>query len=369
MPTLVRSCGGGGGADISALTNAATTDQVLEGRQFYGAGSDEPQEGTMINHGAKTINVDETGSTGYYSSVSINPDSLGTATENDVLSTVTFTNNSKVTKQGKIAVKGEATINVDEIGSAGYYSSIAINKSSLGNAKEEDVLSTATFTNNSGITKNGTMINHGSFSCALEYGGNTTASGPGYYSSISVSAPALTGNATNAYVYKDKTFMNESGEQRGILQLNGNATSANVLQDKTFHAGDSIDLKTGTMINHGPISSSIDPGGTWIGGEGYYTGITIQANQESTRIFVKNGITASDTWANTETYYDDWSYVTVGYATNKTAGYWDSTTCSSAKVKPGIKYYLSGTRIHYCTNGSNNISGMKLRALAWYAND
>ena len=365
MPTIVRS--GGGGVDVSEAT--AVVSEVLSGSTFYAGEDSEIKTGTMVNHGAKTINVDEIGSTGYYSSISVNPDSLGTATENDVLSTVTFTNNSKVTKQGKIAVKGAATINVGETGGAGYYSSVAINKSSLGNAKEEDVLSTVTFTNNSGITKNGTMINHGSFTCALEYGENTTASGAGYYSSISVSAPTLTGKATAEYVYKDKTFMNESGEQVGQLQLNGNATKAQVLQGQTFHAGDSIRIQCGTMINRGQVSESINPGDSWYGGEGYYSSISIQANQDPTRIFVLNDITASSTWSNTDTGFSDWSYVTVGYATSRTAGYWDSDSHPKEKNKPGVKYYLSGTRIHYCTNGSSNITGMKLRALAWYAED
>jgi len=70
---------------------------VLSGATFYSNASDDIQTGTMSNHGTKQINVGDTGSAGYYSSVSINASSLGNATAGHVLSNATFTNTSKKT--------------------------------------------------------------------------------------------------------------------------------------------------------------------------------------------------------------------------------------------------------------------------------
>ena len=352
MPTIIRS--GGGGVDISDAT--ATKDEVLQGYKFYGAGSDELQEGAMADHSDKiTIDVGETGSAGYYSSISVNPNSLGTATEDDVLSTVTFTNNSKVTKQGKIAVKGAATINVGETGGAGYYSSISVNKTPLGTAKAEHVLSTVTFTNSAGTTQNGTMTNRGAFTCALAYGESTTANGAGYYSSISVSAPGRYGNATKEHVLNNVSFMNTGGNQ-----------------------------STGNIPTYGDTTKTIDPGGNW-SGAGYYKSIKVTANKatyygNATNSVVLAGYTfMNSSGTNCEGTYkpvanylsittadvtSSWTKVTfnftpVNYVVGWHQGDWNhnsSNTQAGQGTHYGLKHYQSGANIHFCKEGSNNKS-------------
>lgn len=363
MPTIVRS--GGGGTDVSDAT--AVESNVLSGRTFYAGEDSDIKTGTMTNKGAVSTTAPYTGGGGYYSSINVS--ATGNATNAQVVSGKTFMN-ANGAQTGTMVNRGAVTINVNESGGEGYYSSVSINKSSLGNATAAQVLSNVTFTNNTGTTQNGTMINQGSFICALDYGNSTTANGAGYYSSISVTAPSRYGDATAAYVYNGKTFMNSTGNQTGSLKLDGTATTGDVLSNKTFHAGDSTTIKTGTMSNYGSVSKSISPGETWTGGKGYYTSITINAENSASKTSVFNGKDASSTWQTTNTGRSDWTYVTVGYASNSTAGYWDNNTCgSSVRCKPGIKYYLSGTNVHWCTNGSANISGMKIRILAWLSDD
>ena len=345
MPTIVRSSGGGG-ADISALTNAATASEVLEGHQFYGAGSDEPQEGTMVDHSAKTtIDVGETGGAGYYSNISVNGASLGNVTAKHVLTNVTFTDSNKVTQNGSIVIRndpnanvavGDTYINTD----AGYYSQITIKGPTLsGNAEASHVLTGKSFYSNTGTIINGSMKNYGALTGSVAVGGTYTNTNAGYYSSIQVTGPTLSGNAAASHVLTGKSFYSNTGT-----------------------------IINGSMKNHGSISKTISPGDSWTGAAGYYSGITISASSATTSGNASNDkVLYGYTYMNSSgaqtgslrlyCYKGDistsWMEIDLGW----TPTYYGATTSPGYGEDARTKCYLSGTTLYVCHNGSGTWNG------------
>lgn len=348
MPTIIRS--GGGGVDIS--TANATKAQVLEGKTFYSNQSDDIQTGTMTNHGAVTnsVNVGGTykGSAGYYSSITVTGPTFSESTGNagDVLSGKKFYSNTGEVVSGTMTNKGAATINVGETGGAGYYSSISINKSSLGTAKAEHVLNTVTFTNNNGSTQSGTMVDRGSINTSLSYGGNISGSA-GYYSSINVTAQALTGNATSSQVLSGYTFLNQNGSQTGSLSFSGNATAAQVLKNQTFYSSSTSKL-TGTMNNWGNKSQTITAGGSITLCTGYYTTTKITAGSgAASQVYSDNSVTIKASW----------SCLNLGfYATAYAVAFNDGNWGTSSRYP--IKCYTNGMWLNWCHSGSGTYEDM-----------
>lgn len=343
MPTIVRS-GGGGGADISALTNAATASEVLSGRQFFGAGSDEPQEGIMVNHGALTnsVNVGETctGSGGYYSSITVKGPTFSESTggAEDILSGKKFYSNTGAVVSGTIKDKGavaeSVAVNGEYNGGAGYYSSITITgptfTESTGTAS--DILQEKKFYSNSGQLISGSMTNKGAVTGSVGVGGKYTGDA-GYYSSITVTGP---------------TFSESTG------------SAGDILSGKKFYSNTGA-LISGTMTNYGSKTQTIQAGSSVTLSTGYYTTTKITAAMPSgaaSKYKVITGLTLSNTWEHDDGHVDlgstGWDYVVVGYQgsynDSDTDGYW-GTYCL-----PGIKYYLNGRYVEWCTNGSMNIS-------------
>ena len=341
MPTIVRS--GGGGTDVSDAT--ASASQVLTGYSFYGNGSDELQEGTMANYNAAQVGLSGTSNAGYYSSITVNTSGFGNASAEHVLSGRIFVNNSGSQQGTMNNFSSKTTINVGETGSAGYYSSIAINKSSLGNASSAQVLNTVTFTNNSGTTQQGTMNNHGALSVTLGYGGSTTGNGAGYYSSISVTAPGRYGTATQAHVLNNVSFMNSTGN-----------------------------YSKGSIATYGDTTQTIDPGNSW-SGAGYYKSIKVTANAatysgNATASVVRSGYTfmnssggpytgsftpaASYVCMKTKSVNSKWTSVTFDFTPTVYAVGWnDEDWNSSTTTYYGLKHYQSGATISFCKEGSN----------------
>ena len=343
MPTIVRSCGGGGGADISALTNAATTNQVLEGYQFYGAGSEDPQTGTIKNNGTVTETAPYSGS-GYYSSITIS--TSGNAEASHVLSGKTFMNSKGEQTGSMVNRSSKTTINVGEKGGAGYYSSISINKSSLGNATAAQVLSNVTFTNNNGSTQSGTMVDRGTFTKTVGVG-KTESGSAGYYSSISVSGPSFNQTTgTNAQILKGINFYSNTGA-----------------------------LMTGTMTNRGSVTcTNLTAGSTCAPGAGYYSCISIKAaaaptlNGTATNATVLSGYTFYNTSTQSQmkgTYVPpatqvctktvsvnmNWDSTNIGFVPSYYAiGY---SSGDFSETRWGIKHYMSGTRLYFCEQGTN----------------
>jgi hypothetical protein len=212
MPTIVRS--GGGGTDVSDAN--ATKAQVLIGRTFYSNQSDDIQTGTMANHGAKTINVGETGSAGYYSSVSVNASSLGNAKAEHVLSNASFTNSSKTTQNGTIVIRSDPDASVEVGGTytntnAGYYSKITVKGPVLsGNATANKVLKGYTFYKDSGEQLVGSLESK-TITGSVTVGGTYTNTTAGYYTSIKVTGPTLSGNASEDKVLSGYTFYKDNG--------------------------------------------------------------------------------------------------------------------------------------------------------------
>ena len=342
MPTIVRSSGGGG-ADISALTNAATANQVLEGHQFYGAGSEDPQTGTIKNNGTVTETAPYSGS-GYYSSITVS--TTGNAEASHVLSGKTFMNSKGEQTGSMVNRSSKTTINVGETGGAGYYSSISINKSSLGTAKAEHVLNTVTFTNNNGSTQSGTMVDRGSINTSLSYGGNISGSA-GYYSSINVTAQALVGNATSSQVLSGYTFLNQNGSQTGSLSFSGNATAAQVLKNQTFYSSSTSKL-TGTMNNWGNKSQTVTAGSSITLCTGYYTTTKITAGSgAASKVYSDDSVTIKASW----------SCLNLGfYATAYAVAFNDGNWGTSSRYP--IKCYTNGMWLNWCHSGSGTYEDM-----------
>lgn len=317
MPTIVRSSGGGG-VDTSTLINAAKASEVLSERQFYGAGSDEPQTGTMPSYSLNVIldyNKNTVGSgAGYYSSINVKaPDRYGTATADMVLSGVSFMNSTTNVSTGNISNFGSQsrTLNFGDtttLNGKGYYTSISVTAPSLsGDAKPEHVLSEKTFLCASG-SQTGTLTNRGSVTCNVGFGGFYKQTTAGYYSSINIYSPSLTGKALCNQVLTGLTFMNESGQQ------------------------------IGTMTNRGALYCDSLSQGSWKnGGAGYYTSINIKS--------------ASSSVSNSDYY--SFSYYQIGasfcntgvaYNSSRTYGvaYVSLPTSSSATNKNGLKFFCSG---------------------------
>ena len=345
MPTIVRS--GGGGVDVSDAT--ATKDKVLQGYKFYGAGSDEPQEGTMVNHSSKTtINVGETGDAGYYSSISINASSLGNATAAHVLTNATFTNSSKVTQSGSIAIRSDPNASVAVGGTytntnAGYYSKITVKGPTLsGNATTDKVLSGYTFYKDSGEKLTGSLTSK-TMSGTVGVGGTYTNTSAGYYTSVTVTGPTLSGNATTSDVLQNKTFYSSNGSKQ-----------------------------TGTIVKRGSATcTSLAAGQTYTGSAGYYDGISIKAapaqtvsltgNAEASEVlygkqFYSNSTTKQTgtmrRWGGDLYIRTKWQSIDIGFYPD-----FHGVCVVDDPKNTSVKCYMSGTYLCYCINAGSNQSG------------
>ena len=345
-----------------------------------------------------------TGTAGYYSSVAVTAPSLsGNATAANVLTGKTFMNTAGA-QTGTMNNKGAVTCALGYggtyTGTAGYYSSINVTAPSrYGNATNAQVLTGYTFMNSSG-NQTGAMANKGAASCALGYGGTYTG-GAGYYSSISVTAPGRYGNATNAYVLAGYTFMNTSGNQSGAMvnrgtintsvavggtytnnsagyytsikvagpTLSGNAAVGNVLTGKTFYATNGTKL-TGTMANKGAATcTSLAAGSTYTGAAGYYSSISIKAASVSLSGNAHDWhVEYPYTFYNTSTtrhtgclrYWGDLGDIIKGSWSEHNLGFYPTyfgAACDEGNNDHRVKCYMDGTWICWSFNGSGTYWG------------
>ena len=333
----------------SLIGNAAAGD-VLTGKTFMN--SSGSQTGSMNNKGAVTCSLSHgstyTGTAGYYSSISVSAASLsGNATAANVLSGKTFMNASGA-QTGTMTNCGAVNTSVAVGGTynntnAGYYTSIKVAGPTLsGNATAANVLNGATFYAANGTKQTGTMINYGSINTSVGVGGTYSNTNAGYYSSIKVTGPALSGNAA----------------------------VGNVLTGKTFYANNGTKL-TGTMANKGAVTCSLAAGGTYTGSAGYYSSITVTAGSVSLSGNASSwNVEYPYTFYNTSTtkrtgtlnYWicagsiikGSWSSAALGFNPSVYgAGFWDLT--SSMR---GIKCYVNSSNwIWWSYNGSGTYDG------------
>ena len=194
------------------------------------------------------------------------------ATTKEVLSGYTYNDSEGEVQNGTMPNNGaiNKTINVDEKfeGDAGYYSSINITGPTLtGNAEVSNVLADKTFYSNSGTIQIGTMPNNGTVIINIEANDSKTLS-EGYYSSINITGPSLTGNATVDNVLSGQTFYSNSGEiQTGTMVNRGALTYTinNLVEsDYSFYLENSTDWS-----NYNQYTTS---------NAGYYSSITINCD-------------------------------------------------------------------------------------------
>lgn len=215
-----------------------------------------------------------------------------TATKDKVLSEYTYNDSEGEVQTGTMPNNG--TINkVVDVGeefnsNAGYYSSINITGPILsGTATTRQVLSGYSFYNTTGTKETGSMIHRGRVTCNLDYG-ETYSGGNGYYSIVKVTAPSRYGDASASHVLAGKTFMNSTTNS------------------------------TGTMVNRGDLIETIDNFGDPNSGDtsrfsttnaGYYSSITVNCTwtvytktQEINGHFCNTGVTATGYYGISTTY-------------------------------------------------------------------
>lgn len=202
-----------------------------------------------------------------------------TATSDKVLSGYTYNDSEGEVKTGTMTNKGTVTKNV-AVGETytdteGYYSSITVTGPTLsGNATAAQVLTGRTFYSSNGTKQTGTMNSNGTFSKSVGVGGTVTGTA-GYYSSITVTGPTLSGNATTGVVRNGYTFYSSNGTKQ-----------------------------TGTLATKTPSATTVPNGGTVTGAAGYYNAFTIKASYAITSKQFNNldgywrnsGIPASGHW-------------------------------------------------------------------------
>ena len=157
-------------------------------------------------------------------------------------------------------------------GNAGYYSSIKVTGPTLtGNAEVSNVLADKTFYSNSGTIQTGTMANRGIVNETI--GIDESYSGlEGYYSSINITGPTLTGTATPEVVRVGYTFYSNNGNQQaGVMETkipcsaqkanNGNVTILPNLEYVTGEAGyyEAFTIKP----DHGLTLTTVSTTGAW----------------------------------------------------------------------------------------------------------
>ena len=210
-----------------------------------------------------------------------------TATRDKVLSEYTYNDSEGEVQTGTMPNNG-AINKVIDVGeefnsNAGYYSSINITGPTLsGTATTRQVLSGYSFYNTTGTKETGSMIHRGQVTCNLDYG-ETYSGGNGYYSIVKVTAPSRYGDASASHVLAGKTFMN--------------STTNN----------------TGTMTNRGALTKTFN---NWNGTKqfsttnaGYYSSITVNCTwtvytktQEINGHFCNTGVTATGYYGISTTY-------------------------------------------------------------------
>ena len=200
------------------------------------------------------------------------------ATIDKVLSGYTYNDSEGEVQTGTMPNNGtiNETINVGGKfeGNAGYYSSIKITGPTLtGNAEVSNVLADKTFYSNSGTIQTGTMPNRGIVNETI--GIDESYSGlEGYYSSINITGPTLTGTATPEVVRVGYTFYSNNGNQQ-----------AGVMETKIPCSAQ--------KANNGNVT--ILPNLEYVTGEaGYYEAFTIKPDHGLTL----NTVTATGGWAN-----------------------------------------------------------------------
>lgn len=233
-----------------------------------------------------------------------------TATKERVLSDYTYNDSEGEVQTGTMpnngAYSGTVSVNSSMKLGLGYYSSISISGPTLdGDAIASNVLSGKTFYSNSGTKKTGTMTNHGSVNTSVSVGGSYTGSA-GYYSSIDISGPTLSGDAVAANVLSGKTFYSNSGTKR-----------------------------TGTMVDRGALTATLNnmTSTTYKNtSSGYYSSITVNTVWQvySTSIEI-NG------------YYNN-SHMTA-------TGYWGVSTTFNTDAS--IKVFSSGGYIWMTRNAGS----------------
>lgn len=314
MPTIIY---GGGGTDVSDAT--ATSAQVLESYSFYAGEDDEIKQGEMKNYGhfSRGLGFGETleSSGGYYGSITVSAPSLvGDAIAENVLEGKIFMNAAGA-QTGTMTNHGDVSGSVSVQGTytlgSGYYDSITVSGPTLsGNATAANVLSGKTFYSNSWQQHTGTMANKGSVSQSIGVGGSYSGD-EGYYSKITITGPTLSGNASVGDVKSGKTFYSNSGtKQTGTLALTGTATECHVLKGATFYSSD-FEKRTGTL-----------------------------------RLWTCGGNIITSSWNEVDTGFT----TVVAFGAGQTSG--------DHNVR--MKCYMTGSVIHWCLNGNGTQSGTVL---------
>lgn len=198
------------------------------------------------------------------------------ATKKEVLSGYTYNDSEGEVQTGTMPNNGaiNETINVGGKfeGNAGYYSSIKVTGPTLtGNAEVSNVLADKTFYSNSGTIQTGTMANRGIVNETI--GIDESYSGlEGYYSSINITGPTLTGTATPEVVRVGYTFYSNNGEQQtGVMETkipcsaqNSNSGNVIILPNREYVTGEAGYYEAFTIKpDHGLTLTTVTTTSAW----------------------------------------------------------------------------------------------------------
>lgn len=198
------------------------------------------------------------------------------ATIDKVLSGYTYNDSEGEVQTGTMPNNGaiNETINVGGKfeGNAGYYSSIKVTGPTLtGNAEVSNVLADKTFYSNSGTIQTGTMANRGIVNETI--GIDESYSGlEGYYSSINITGPTLTGTATPEVVRVGYTFYSNNGNQQiGVMETkipcsatNPNSGNVTILPNREYVTGEAGYYEAFTIKpDHGLTLTTVNATNDW----------------------------------------------------------------------------------------------------------
>ena len=146
-------------------------------------------------------------------------------------------------------------------------------------ATPNNVLTNKTYNDSEGEVQTGTMPNNGAINKAIDVDEEFN-SGAGYYSSINITGPTLSGTATSEQVLSGYSFYNTTGTK-----------------------------ETGSMTNRGQVTCNLNYGGTYTGDGGYYSSITVNCTwtvytktQQINGNFCNTGVTATGYYGISTTY-------------------------------------------------------------------
>lgn len=173
--------------------------------------------------------------------------------------------------------------------------------------------------------------------------------------------------ASNAEVLKGyKAITSDSADEvvEGTLELTGDVSDSQVLEGKTYYNSNPKIKRTGSMVNHGAVSLSLNAGASYMVPAGFHNGggkvtansLASQTSATATAAQIINGQTA---WVNgskltgTLSVNSILSFSAAAYSTTQILLQWQNPYAAAGKP-------FSGVFINYSTSGYPGAGGTRI---------